>query len=65
MESLRNKTETPLLLTKTQSIQGEVVGEACNPLIPKTVDGLSTRFHEKIVALVLEVVSSNLGAAWS
>lgn len=65
VESPRNKTETPLLLTKTQSIRGEVVGEACSPLIPKTVDGLSTRFHGKIVALVLEVVRGNLGAAWS
>ena len=44
----------PPLLAKTQSIPDEVGGEACSLLILKTVGGLSTQFHEKIVALVLE-----------
>lgn len=63
VESLRNKNEASLLLTKMQSIQGEVAGEACSPWIPKTVDGLSTRFHGKIVALVLEMVGYTPGLA--
>ena len=54
MEHLRKIYGASVLLSKTESMQDEVVGEACSPWIPKTVDGLSTRFHEKIAPLNFE-----------
>ena len=42
VQSLHNIDGTPLLLTKMESIRGEVVGEACSLWILKTVVYLST-----------------------
>jgi hypothetical protein len=54
-ESLRKIGGVSLLLTKTESIQDEVVGEACSLWTPEMVDGLSTRFHGRIVGLIFEM----------
>ena len=58
VQSLHKIYGTPLLPTKMESIQDEVAGEACSPWTLKTVVGLSTRFHKKIVALVFRVQSA-------
>ena len=54
-KSLHNIDGAFLMLTKTESTRDEIVGEACSPSIPKTVDGPSTRFHEKTDPLVHEL----------
>jgi hypothetical protein len=54
VQNLQKIDGASLFLSKRESIQDEVVGEACSLWIPKTVGDLSTRFHEKIVALVFE-----------
>lgn len=54
-EHLRRIDAASLLPTKTESIQDGVVGEACSLWTLEMVDGLSTQFHERIVALIFVV----------
>jgi hypothetical protein len=65
VQNLQKIDGASLFLSKTETIQGEVVGEACSLWIPKTVGGLSTRFHEKIVAPVFEMAGYEPGPALS
>jgi len=58
VQSLHKIYETPLLLTKMESIRGEVAGEACSLWILKTVVDLSTLLHGKIVVLIFRIQSA-------